>query len=340
VSSAVRPDIAARAGRLGSPRLDSAGPSLYSDFLDFISDRDVYEVHTVEEYDSAYDSDRVNILLRHDVDYSDGLDMAKMDYDMGFRSTNYLRVYSDLIPAAPPEYRIEEVAPTWQWFAEHGRMEIGYHYDVMDETTQDFTKPTNLDQARELFGQNVSFLRNYFDIRTVSAHGGTYNYLYERGEYEREINLEPYGVVSAAYLPYSQFPPAHYFAVSDVDGQLDYLRAKLLERGPGDVVQVLIHPYSRRWAIADFVSPIDNQQPTQSPATAVVPDTAPNLPASSGPVPDSRMRPAPLAAAASGTTSGGLSPRLGLLALAPAALLMVAVWRYRRAKTLAAEHCV
>ncbi len=72
---------------------------LYSEFLDFVSDRAIYEVHTVAEYDTAYDPDRINVLLRHDVDYSNGLDMAEMDFRMGFRSTNYLRVYSDQIPA-------------------------------------------------------------------------------------------------------------------------------------------------------------------------------------------------------------------------------------------------
>jgi len=316
---------------LSQSPLDSADLPLYSDFLDLISDRDVYDVHTVKEYDSAYDPDKINILFRHDVDYADGLDMVQMDYRMGFRSTNYLRVYSDLIPSAPPEYLIQDVATMWQWFVEHGSMEIGYHYDVMDETTDGFTRPADVDMARELFGQNIAFLRQYFDIETVSAHGGTYNYLYESGDFEREENLTPFGVVSAEYLPFTAFAPTEYSFLSDVDGQLDYLRENLDILIPGDVVQILIHPFDPRWVVSPFVDPTAGPQTTTQAVQMVTtpPSTLPSTEPTSGPSADSVTRNLqPMATEPSG--AAGLSPLLGLLALGPAALLTVAVWRYRR----------
>jgi hypothetical protein len=315
-------------------RSASADLSLYSDFLDLISDRDTYDVHTVEEYDSAYDSDKVNILLRHDVDYANGFDMAKMDYDMGFRSTSYLRVFSDQIPSGPPEYGIDDVTSTWQWFVKHGRMEVGYHYDVMDETTVGLTRPTDMDEARSLFGQNLGYLRKYFDVRTVSAHGGTYNYLYESGEYTRAKNLEPFGVVSASYLPFTAFPPQKYYYLSDLEGQVDYLRNSLLQKEPGDVVQVLIHPFAQRWSVSEYLAPSSLEGPVSGGQAAGSSQSTGG--AGSTPVPttdrtDLISRPVPSAAVqANPTTAKGMDYRLGLLALAPVALLMVAVWRHDR----------
>jgi len=323
--------------RLASPEAarplhsDSPDLPLYSRFLDLISDRDTYEVHTVKEFDSAYDPARVNVLLRHDVDYSDGLDMATMDYERGFRSTNYLRVYSDLIPTARPEYRIEDVAPAWQRLVNKGGLEIGYHYDVMDETTVGLTRPTDLGMARELFGSNLSYLRGFFDIRTVSAHGGNYNYLYESGEYERKLNLEPFGVVSASFLPFSRIPPERHSYRSDVDGRLEYLRDGLLKMDAGDVVQVLVHPFAKRWLVSvdDPASDggIASDRGGTSTSSGISPVTS-QAPAVSG----GRASAAAsnLTVSSPSTSAGGIDLRLGFLALAPAFVLALAVWRYKR----------
>ncbi len=202
----------------------------------------------------------------------------------------------------------------------------------MDETTAGFTRPTDVDQARVLFGQNIAYLRGFFDIRTVSAHGGTYNYLYESGDYERTKNLEPFGVVSASYLPYTAFAPANYSFISDVDGQLEYLKGALLERQPGDVVQVLIHPFSKRWTVDDFAPLVPSEQPTANPVPATPSPTA-SSPPTSGPSADSVTRHDELAAITNGSSGVGYGPWLDLLALAPAALFALAFWKYHRTKT-------
>jgi hypothetical protein len=322
-------------------RSASADLPLYSDFLDLISDRERYEVHPVAEYDSAYVPDKINILLRHDVDYSNGFDMAKMDYDMGFRSTSYLRVFSSQIPSAPPQYEIDQVASTWQWFARHDRMEIGYHYDVMDETTMGFSRPTDMDQARVMFGQDLEHLRKYFEIRTVSAHGGSYNYLYESGDYTRTKNLEPYGVVSASYLPFTAFPSQNYFYLSDLEGQVDYLKGKLLDREAGDVVQVLIHPFARRWSISGYLAPSSLEDPLsggQATNSSSSTGGKASMPAPTGGRRNLVPTPQSSSIVPNPSTVTGLNYRLGLLALAPLALLLLAVWRHDRLQSAEEPH--
>jgi len=220
----------------------------YEEFLMIISDNK-FNVYPIAEYNTSYKADRINILLRHDADFDVGYGMASLDQKHGVRSTFYVRLHAE-------EYNLSKVMPFYKDLESKG-FEIGYHYEVVDLAMVG-SSPNN-EIARKLFRYELEYLRNFFNIRSVAAHGGVHNHKF------REWNdLREYGVISAYKIP---FHKGNITYLSDGGDQfkaerLDYFKAALEKLKSGDVVQILIHPHPPRWNYET-----DTKEPTQTTST-------------------------------------------------------------------------
>jgi len=110
----------------------------YDEFLE-------QNIHTNQKY----------CLVRHDVDRKPklSLDMAKLEHQLGIKSTYYFRIKSC---SFKPEIM--------KGIAALGH-EIGYHYETLSDTDGD------ADQAFELFKSNLQKFKAICPIKTCSMHG-------------------------------------------------------------------------------------------------------------------------------------------------------------------------
>ncbi len=165
-----------------------AGCQTMRDFLELLTD-ERYNVYPIIEYDSSYRPDKVNVLLRHDMDYDNGYGMLELDYNHGFRSTSYLRLHAESY------YTIEEIARFYQLLEKYG-FEVGYHYEVIDQTMNGSEIDWNA--AEKLFQEELGYLRQFFNVRSVCPHGGFANQPSLNYEFEEdESRLAKFGVFSA-----------------------------------------------------------------------------------------------------------------------------------------------
>jgi len=195
----------------------------YEEFLKFISN-DRFTVYPVCEYQTSYRKDKINIVLRHDLDYDKGYEMAELEQEYGIRSTYYLRLHSD-------RYAISEVIPFYQELEAKG-YEIGYHYEVVD------LFPFNNDTAKKVFELELEYLRRYFNVRSASPHGppfGGYSY-----QFEQWTDLSDYNLISAYKIPISTY--LSDWSQPFWEKELRYFIEELEKLKAGDVVEVLIHP--------------------------------------------------------------------------------------------------
>jgi hypothetical protein len=111
---------------------------LYVDLLGyFANNSDRYNVHSVGEHEIAFQADKVNVALRHDVDTVYGFEMANADVARkhDINSTFCLRVNSKDSPAAdcPYSLRDDKAFRAFYQNVERNGIEIGYHYEVVDK---------------------------------------------------------------------------------------------------------------------------------------------------------------------------------------------------------------
>jgi len=111
---------------------------LYVDLLGyFANNSDRYSVYSVGEYETAFQSDKVNIALRHDVDLVYGFEMANADVARrgNISSTFCLRVSSKDSPAVNCPYSLRDDKEFRSFYqnVERNGMEIGYHYEAVDK---------------------------------------------------------------------------------------------------------------------------------------------------------------------------------------------------------------
>jgi hypothetical protein len=220
----------------------------YENFLKLISDSR-FNVYPVCEHKTAYRKDKINIILRHDVDsvvaHTTGYAMASLEERYGIRSTYYLRLHSDFnayYDTVPKNgnigvtgYDIRTVIPFYQSLEAKG-YEIGYHYEMLDLFL--FSNET----ARRVFESELNYLRQYFTICSAAPHGGTYNYQFEEwGNISQYHLISPYKIgvkvisdSDAALQLGSQW--------STPDGIVQHFAAYLNNLKAGDVVELLIHP--------------------------------------------------------------------------------------------------
>lgn len=204
---------------------EQENPSLpeYKEFLKFISS-DKFNVYPVCEYQTSYRKDKINIVLRHDVDYDKGYGMAELEQEYGIRSTYYLRLHSN-------GYAIRDVIPFYQELEAKG-YEIGYHYEVVD------LFPFNNETAKKVFELELEYLRKYFNVRSAAPHGapfGGYNY-----QFEQWTDLSDYNLISAYRIPMSIY--LSDWSQSFWEKKHQYFIEELEKLKTGDVVEILIHP--------------------------------------------------------------------------------------------------
>lgn len=114
-----------------------------------------YRVVTFKEFFMQDCKTGYLIIMRHDVDNDArfALDLARLEYQFGIRATYYFRIGNK---AYNPSI-IDKIASY--------RHEIGYHYETVDKTKGD------LKSAIQLFSDELSMLRQKYDIKTACMHG-------------------------------------------------------------------------------------------------------------------------------------------------------------------------
>lgn len=237
----------------------------YEDFLTLLSN-ERYNVCPIVEYDSSYRPDKVNILLRHDMDYDNGYGMLELDYNHGFRSTSYLRLHAEIY------YVIQQVTKFYELLEKHG-FEVGYHYEVIEQTLKG--SQIDWDAAERLFGEELGFLRQFFNVRSVCPHGGFANQPSRNYEFEQDDSrLIEFGVFSAYKIPFSREINFHYASDTSQDFAstgLDYFRKELGQAKVGDVVEVLVHPQPGRWNYRNYANDLS---PMLAPKVFELPQTS------------------------------------------------------------------
>jgi hypothetical protein len=218
----------------------------YEDFLKLISDSR-FNVYPVCEYKTAYRKDKINIILRHDVDsvvaHTTGYAMASLEERYGIRSTYYLRVHSNFgayhdlgANTGVRGYDIRDIIPFYQSLEAKG-YEVGYHYEMVDMFL--FSNDT----ARRVFESELAYLRQYFTICSAAPHGGTYNYQFEKWGNISQYNLiSPYEIGVTEISDCCSAIPQLGSQWSTPDGMVNYFAAYLNNLKPGDVVEILVHP--------------------------------------------------------------------------------------------------
>jgi hypothetical protein len=219
----------------------------YEDFLKLVSDSR-FNVYPVCENKTAYRKDKINIILRHDVDsvvaHTTGYAMANLEERYGITSTYYLRLHSDFnayydtVPKGSSGwvagYDIRSIIPFYQSLEAKG-YEIGYHYEVVDLFR--FSNET----ARRVFESELNYLKQYFTICSAAPHGGTYNYQFEEwGNLSQYHLISPMGVRGISDC--CDAIPQLGSQWSTPDGMVQYFAAYLDNLKPGDVTVILIHP--------------------------------------------------------------------------------------------------
>lgn len=122
------------------------------------------------------------VVLRHDVDRKpeNARTMARLEHDLGIRSTYYFRHPATFVPEL-----IREVDALGH--------EVGYHYEVLAKAKGDY------EEAIALFSRELAEFRDICDVRTVCMHGSPLSRHDNRDIWKR-YNFREFGIVGEAYL--------------------------------------------------------------------------------------------------------------------------------------------
>lgn len=151
-----------------------------------------YTILTVSDYLKKKPKNKF-VILRHDVDRAldNALKMAKLEASLGIKSTYYFRTSTFKLPIV-------------KQIAELGH-EIGYHYETLFKSKGDYNK------ALILFEQELNYMRQYFPIQTICAHGNIFmkgiNY-----DIWKQYDFRKYGILGEAYLSLIKNPNLKYYS--------------------------------------------------------------------------------------------------------------------------------
>jgi hypothetical protein len=166
----------------------------YADFLLKIADTGRYIVLPIEEFRKTFDSNKIVIGLRHDVDVDlkKAYEFSKIESDLGFRSTYYILHTADYYLANPANKALhtESILPVLKEMQDKYGFEIGWHNDLV--TLQ---VVYNIDPVGFLH-QELKWLRdNGIRIYGTASHGSNYCkvYLYVNFYFFYECNNPPWG---------------------------------------------------------------------------------------------------------------------------------------------------
>jgi hypothetical protein len=152
----------------------------YADFLVRVSDTSKYIVLPVDEFRKKFDTNKIIIGLRHDVD--NDLKIARQfsltEKNLGFRSTYYILHTADYYLAKPDNKSIhtDSILPILKDMQNNSHFEIGWHNDLVTLQVVYHIDPVNF------LHQELEWLRsNGLKITGSASHGSsycrTYNYL-------------------------------------------------------------------------------------------------------------------------------------------------------------------
>lgn len=141
-----------------------------------------YTILSVEEYLSSVPQGKY-VILRHDVDKmpENALEMAKIEYEKGIRSTYYFRFTKNVfIPDL-----IREIS-------ELGH-EIGFHYETLHKAKGDFPK------AIKMFRDELAALRKIVEIKTICMHGNSLS-KWDNRDIWKSYDFKEFDILGEAYL--------------------------------------------------------------------------------------------------------------------------------------------
>ena len=152
----------------------------YSELLDAFK-KAGYEFQTFRDF-LKQPLDRV-VILRHDVDKLplNSLNFAKIEKDKGLNASYFFR-------SVPVSFKPSVIRAIQQM-----GHEIGYHYEVMDQTKGDVYK------ALEIFMQNLDKFRNVAKIETICMHGSPMS-KYDNRELLNKFHYYDYGIIGEPYF--------------------------------------------------------------------------------------------------------------------------------------------
>lgn len=200
----------------------------YEKFITEITSKDRYQVLTVNEFvKQGATTDKVIVILMHDSDFKVAHQFYDVEKAHGLHSTYYIRPNQD--------YYVNWNNSTLPFLVKIERegWEIGYHYDVLARAGN------NKSIALQLFRDELSGMRLYFNVSSAASHGGTKND-YNKNLYDAYPNeMKSLGVYERYNIPNDSNVYAY---VSDSEGHLNMNPIEALKTAPiGSVVMFNLH---------------------------------------------------------------------------------------------------
>ncbi|MDR0873934.1 MAG: hypothetical protein LBN27_10805 [Prevotellaceae bacterium] len=171
---------------------------IYKEFLSAIL-QNGYTVLTFEDFVSLATVHYPIIVIRHDVDAKPerALEMAKLEYKMGIKSTYYFRIKTD------QQAVVQQIAAFGH--------EIGYHYEDLAASKGDLTK------AITHFAENLLYLRQFYPIKTIAMHGSPLS-PYHNLDLWKTFDYKDYGIIAEPSLFLKEkaiSEPVDYYYLTD-----------------------------------------------------------------------------------------------------------------------------
>ncbi len=156
---------------------------IYKKLLSSLLELDFQFLTYLDFHLQTSESNKRFITLRHDVDdlKENSLEFAKIQHDLGIKSTYYFRV----IPQSFDERIIKEVY-------EMGH-EIGYHYETMD------TCRGNVDMAYKEFCVHLDMFRKISPIKTICMHGSPLS-KFDNRDIWKKYDYQKLGIIAEPYF--------------------------------------------------------------------------------------------------------------------------------------------
>jgi hypothetical protein len=156
---------------------------IYTELLKILQKKGYQFITVFEYFMKRYDITKPFIMMRHDVDRypKRSLAMAKLEHDLGVKSTYYFRT----IPQTLKADIIQEIASLGH--------EIAYHYESLAEHNGNYEK------AIKDFEENLERLRKLYPVRNIAMHGRPTSKWDSRLLWNR-YNYKKFGIVIEPYF--------------------------------------------------------------------------------------------------------------------------------------------
>ncbi len=156
---------------------------IYKELLKTLKEKEYQFIRVSDYFNLNYNQDLPLIMIRHDVDRypQRSLNMAKLEYNLGVKSTYYFRT----IPSTFKPDIIKEIANMGH--------EIGYHYESLAQTDGDYEK------AIIDFKRNLERLRAIVPIKNIAMHGRPTS-KWDSRDLWKSYDYRDFGIISEPYF--------------------------------------------------------------------------------------------------------------------------------------------